>query len=83
MGPTALPKPTIWAAPSYRYSAKIVGSFEIYKNFLEQEKITQILSAAGREIETLPKKLICLQQEKKAPMQQLLTSKLSVTVDKS
>lgn len=46
----------------------------------EQRKIATVLSIADQEIETLQKKLACLQQEKKALMQQLLTGKRRVKV---
>lgn len=49
-------------------------------NLKEQEKISEILSAADKEIEILQKKLECLKQEKKALMQQLLTGKKRVKV---
>ena len=49
----------------------------------EQQKIASILSAANKEIETIQKKLKCLKEEKKALMQQLLTGKRRVKVDKS
>lgn len=44
----------------------------------EQEKISEVLSVADKEIEILQKKLDCLKQEKKALMQQLLTGKKRV-----
>ena len=46
----------------------------------EQEKISEVLSVADKEIEILQKKLDCLKQEKKALMQQLLTGKKRVKV---
>ena len=49
-------------------------------NLKEQEKISEVLSLADKEIETLQKKLDCLKQEKKALMQQLLTGKKRVKV---
>lgn len=49
-------------------------------NKKEQQKIAEVLSLADQEIETLQKKLDCLQQEKKALMQQLLTGKKRVKV---
>ncbi|MTH48687.1 restriction endonuclease subunit S [Intestinirhabdus alba] len=47
----------------------------------EQQKIAAVLSAADTEISTLEKKLACLNDEKKALMQQLLTGKRRVKVD--
>lgn len=47
----------------------------------EQKEIAQVLTAADKEIQTLQAKLICLKQEKKALMQQLLTGKRRVKVD--
>lgn len=49
-------------------------------NKKEQQQIVEVLSLADQEIETLQKKLDCLQQEKKALMQQLLTGKKRVKV---
>ena len=49
-------------------------------NKKEQQQIEEVLSLADQEIETLQKKLDCLQQEKKALMQQLLTGKKRVKV---
>ncbi len=46
----------------------------------EQQKIAKVLSIADQEIESLQYKLDCLQQEKKALMQQLLTGKRRVKV---
>ncbi len=46
----------------------------------EQKKIAEVLTLSDQEIETLQKKLDCLQQEKKALMQQLLTGKKRVKV---
>ena len=46
----------------------------------EQQKIAKVLSTADQEIESLQCKLDCLQQEKKALMQQLLTGKRRVKV---
>ena len=48
----------------------------------EQQKIASVLSVSDREIETLQQKLDCLKQEKKALMQQLLTGKRRVKIDK-
>ena len=48
----------------------------------EQQKIASILTAADKEIEILEAKLAHLKQEKKALMQQLLTGKRRVTVNK-
>lgn len=47
----------------------------------EQQKIAAVLSAADAEISILEKKLICLKDEKKALMQQLLTGKRRVKID--
>ena len=49
-------------------------------NIEEQQKIAKVLSTADQEIEALQHKLDCLQQEKKALMQQLLTGKRRVKV---
>ncbi len=49
----------------------------------EQQKIASVLSAADKEIEIIQQKLKCLKEEKKALMQQLLTGKRRVKVDKS
>ncbi|MCK7149725.1 restriction endonuclease subunit S [Enterobacter roggenkampii] len=49
--------------------------------FAEQQKIATVLSVADAEISTLEKKLVCLKDEKKALMQQLLTGKLRVKVE--
>ncbi|KTD20334.1 restriction endonuclease subunit S [Legionella londiniensis] len=49
-------------------------------SFEEQQKITSVLSITDREIENIKQKLHCLQQEKKALMQQLLTGKRRVQV---
>jgi len=51
-------------------------------NIKEQQKIASVLSAADKEIELLQQKLAFLNQEKKALMQQLLTGKCRVKVDK-
>lgn len=48
----------------------------------EQEKITKILATADSEIEIHKYRLACLQQEKKALMQSLLTGKQRVTLEK-
>ena len=48
----------------------------------EQQKIATVLSCADKEVETLQQKLACLQQEKQALMQQLLTGKRRVRIDK-
>ena len=48
----------------------------------EQQKIAAVLTTADREIEVLEQQLADLQQEKKALMQQLLTGKKRVLVDK-
>jgi len=47
----------------------------------EQQRITSVLSAVDREIETWQQELKHLKQEKKALMQQLLTGKRRVKVD--
>ncbi|HDR2788412.1 TPA: restriction endonuclease subunit S [Enterobacter asburiae] len=49
--------------------------------FAEQQKIATVLSVADAEISTLEKKLVCLKDEKKALMQQLLTGKLRAKVE--
>jgi type I restriction enzyme, S subunit len=48
----------------------------------EQQKIASVLTAADQKIETLQRKLDCLKQEKKALMQQLLTGKRRVNIEK-
>lgn len=48
----------------------------------EQERIADILHAASEQILLLEQKLACLQQEKKALMQQLLTGKRRTKLDK-
>lgn len=48
----------------------------------EQQKIATVLSSADQEISTLGKKLDALRQEKKALMQQLLTGKRRVLINK-
>lgn len=47
----------------------------------EQQKIATVLSAADAEISTLEKKIVCLKEEKKALMQQLLTGKRRVKAE--
>jgi type I restriction enzyme S subunit len=47
----------------------------------EQIKIAEVLETADREIDTLQQKINCLNQEKKALMQQLLTGKRRVRID--
>lgn len=47
----------------------------------EQQKIASVLSTADSEIETLKQQLNCLEQEKKALMQQLLTGKRRVKME--
>ncbi|QIR91624.1 restriction endonuclease subunit S [Vibrio alginolyticus] len=49
----------------------------------EQQKIASVLTAADKEIEVLQAKLTHFKQEKKALMQQLLTGKRRVKVDKA
>lgn len=51
--------------------------------YLEQQKIASVLTAADKEIEVLGGKLSHLKQEKKALMQQLLTGKRRVKVEKN
>ncbi|EHT1071847.1 restriction endonuclease subunit S [Acinetobacter baumannii] len=53
---------------------------QIPKKVEEQKKIAKLLSIADQEINTLQKKLVCLNKEKKALMQQLLTGKKRVKV---
>ncbi|EJL6578001.1 restriction endonuclease subunit S [Vibrio fluvialis] len=48
----------------------------------EQQKIAAVLSTADEEITALQQKLDALKQEKKALMQQLLTGKRRVTIEK-
>lgn len=52
-------------------------------SLLEQQKIASVLTAADKEIGLLDAKLTHLKQEKKALMQQLLTGKRRVKVDKN
>ncbi|UZE17307.1 restriction endonuclease subunit S [Pseudomonas sp. B21-054] len=47
----------------------------------EQKAIAKVLSAADHELSALTQRLVCLKQEKKALMQQLLTGKRRVKVD--
>lgn len=49
----------------------------------EQQRIASVLTAADKEIDLLETKLAHLKQEKKALMQQLLTGKKRVKLDKS
>lgn len=49
----------------------------------EQQKIASVLTNADKEIELLKQQLADLKQEKKALMQQLLTGKRRVKIDKS
>ena len=51
-----------------------------YPSKNEQQKIAVAINTAAKEIEALQRKLDCLQQEKKALMQQLLTGKRRVKV---
>ena len=51
-----------------------------YPSKNEQQKIAVVINTAAKEIEALQRKLDCLQQEKKALMQQLLTGKRRVKV---
>ncbi|HGO6846414.1 TPA: restriction endonuclease subunit S [Legionella pneumophila] len=67
------------AIPSINQSD--LSAFKIhYPDIGEQQKIAIVLSTADREIENIKQKLDCLQQEKKALMQQLLTGKRRVQV---
>lgn len=67
------------AIPSINQSD--LSAFKIhYPDISEQQKIAIVLSTADREIENIKQKLDCLQQEKKALMQQLLTGKRRVQV---
>ncbi|HHK8589589.1 TPA: restriction endonuclease subunit S [Vibrio parahaemolyticus] len=54
-----------------------------YPKLEEQKKIASVLTAANKEIEVLEAKLAHFKQEKKALMQQLLTGKRRVNVDKA
>lgn len=47
----------------------------------EQQKIASVLATADHEIDALQQMLVCLKQEKKALMQQLLTGKRRVSID--
>ena len=49
-------------------------------SFKEQKVIAEVLTIADQEIKALQRKIDCLQQEKKALMQQLLTGKRRVKV---
>ncbi|WP_368873604.1 restriction endonuclease subunit S [Shewanella algae] len=49
-------------------------------SYLEQQKISSVLTAADKEIEVLEAKLAHFKQEKKALMQQLLTGKRRVSL---
>lgn len=63
---------------------KDLSAFRIkVPTLVEQQKIASVLSAADKEIEILEQKLVCLRQEKKALMQQLLTGKRRVKVDEA
>ena len=48
----------------------------------EQKKIASVLSAADQEIELLQQKLEAFKQQKKGLMQQLLTGKIRVKINK-
>lgn len=61
----------------------LATNLKIPTSLAEQEKIVEVLSAADRTIEALQQRLACLKREKKALMQQLLTGKRRVKVDKS
>lgn len=61
----------------------LATKLKIPTTLAEQEKIVGVLSAADKSIETLQQKLVCLKQEKKSLMQQLLTGKCRVKVDES
>lgn len=63
----------------YPHFAKIRWHFPDYQ---EQEKIASVLINADKEIELLEQQLADLKQEKKALMQQLLTGKRRVKIDK-
>lgn len=54
---------------------------KIPKDFLEQQKIAAVLTAADDEIRTLEQKIDQLKQEKRALMQQLLTGKRRVKIN--
>lgn len=47
----------------------------------EQQEIAKVLTISDQEIDSLKQRISCLQQEKKALMQQLLTGKRRVQVD--
>ncbi|MEY8712202.1 restriction endonuclease subunit S [Mangrovibacter phragmitis] len=60
-----------------------VAGLKIYcPTYEEQQKIASVLTAADKEIELLQAKLAHLKDEKKALMQQLLTGKRRVKVEK-
>lgn len=59
-----------------------VKDFKYPFDLKEQKQITLFLSNADKEIEVVQKKVDCLMLEKKALMQQLLTGKRRVKIDK-
>lgn len=64
-------------------NAAMVKDFALYlPSMEEQQKIAAVLSTADQEISALQQKLDALKQEKKALMQQLLTGKRRVTIEK-
>ncbi|EIT7143092.1 restriction endonuclease subunit S [Vibrio vulnificus] len=65
---------------SYKYFSEIKLPQPSLK---EQQKIASVLTASDKEIELLEVKLAHFKQEKKALMQQLLTGKRRVNVDKA
>ena len=64
----------------YNHFKKITWTFPPLE---EQQAIARVLKIADEEIELLASKIEYLKQEKKALMQQLLTGKVRVKVDKS
>jgi type I restriction enzyme S subunit len=52
-----------------------------YPPSAEQKAIARVLASANDEIEQLQKRIVCLKQEKKALMQQLLTGKRRVKLE--
>jgi len=64
----------------YNYFKKIQWKFP---DLAEQQAIANVLKTADGVIETLESKIAILKQEKKALMQQLLTGKVRVKLDKS
>jgi|APLak6261663543_1056040.scaffolds.fasta_scaffold00530_4 type I restriction enzyme S subunit len=74
------------ATGATRFGLSIGGIKKAYfsmPSLEEQKRIAQVLTTADREIEVLQQKLVCLKQEKKALMQQLLTGKRRLKVSEA